>query len=164
MPRSDDEGDFVVVRRSLQRKLTFWRRVVWSVLGIVVICVAVLWNRAANHRHNCSGALEHYARLAEVARLENESVQIIEEQWQNLTRQDKGKPHLFPPSHYLLIVENWGQKPGTGESLPLAVCNSPHLVLFSYGRHVLYRDVNGFHVKWLDEEGVQSLLAKAGDN
>jgi len=149
--------------RSLQRKLTFWRRAAWSVLGLVLIFTIVLWNRAVTHRRNCAGALELYARLANSARLEREPEEILKAQWQDISRHANEKPRPFPPSHYLLIVDNWGRVPIAGESIPLAVCSSPHLVLFSYGRHVLYRDDKGLHVKWVDEDTVQPILVQANE-
>jgi hypothetical protein len=158
---SNDELTLAAASRSLQRKLAFWRRAVWSVLGIVLIFAVVLWNRAGTHRRNCSGALEHYAQLAQDAHLEKESEQILKAQWQDLDRHSDAKPRVFPPSHYTLLVENWGQVPKEGESIPLAVCSSPHMLLFSYGRHVLYRDAKGFHVEWGDEEKVRPLIRKA---
>lgn len=161
MPRSVNELEAIAASRSLQRKLTFWRRMAWSLAGVAAICAAVLWSRSANHRHNCAAALEDYAQLAQDAHLEREAEQILREQWKNLHRQGGGKLRPFLPSHYSLIVENWGQIPQAGESLPLAVCSSPHLVLFSYGRHVLYRDADGFHVKWVAEETAAPIVANA---
>lgn len=159
---ADEESTLVAESRSLQRKLKFWRRAAWLLVGMVLVVAAMAWKRADTHRHNCCLALERCADLAQAAQLDKEPPTLVKEQWRGLGRDSiKGPAAAFRPDHYLLIIQNWGQAPMPGESLPLAVCSSPHLVLFSYGRHVLVRDTDGYHVVWYDENRAAPIVSMA---
>ena len=140
--------------RRLRRRLTFWRSTAWLLAGVVVIAGFVAWERGNIRRRDCRVALLHYAKLAESSRLAAEPPELLELEWQHL---DAGSMHLSP-SHYVLLVPNWPRAPHGEERSPLAICVDPHSLLFTRGRHVLYRDAEGYHVEWLSEEQAAPLL------
>jgi hypothetical protein len=160
-PPSDDEPDLLAESRSLQRRLVFWRRVAGLLVGLVAIVLIVLWQRAELRRRTCADSLAYYGKLADAAHLERQPARLLEAQWQTLDQAPGAERKIVPSSHYSLVVEDWGQTPRKGESLPLAICNHTHLGLLAQGRNVLYRDTNGSHVEWLDEESAAPVVAAA---
>ncbi len=132
----------------LRRRLTFWRRTAWLLAGTFLIVGFVVWQRGNNRRRDCSNALQHYAKLAESSKLAAEPEGVLEVEWQHL---DEGSVHQSP-THYFLFVSNWTRVPQGDERLPLAICGSSHRLLFEQGRHVLFRNAEGFQIEWLSEE------------
>ena len=155
----DDELDVIARSRTLQRKLVFWRRTAGLLFGLALVVLMVLWQRAELHRKACQDSLTRYAKLAQEAHLEDQPSRLLEAQWEGLGQEPGKDLRSFSPQHYSLIIENWGQKPLPGESLPLAVCRDPHLVLFAQGRYVLFLDSNGYRVEWLSEEQAAPIVA-----
>jgi hypothetical protein len=161
LPESEDEPDVLAESRSLQRKLVFWRRAAGLLVGIAVVVLIVFWQRAELRRRTCADSLAYYAKLAQKAHLEKQPPGLLDAQWQSLDQMAGAESKPVSPKHYSLIVENWGQTPRPGESLPLAVCNHTHLGLFAQGRNVLFRDADGYHVEWLSEDRAAPILAAA---
>ena len=155
--RVPDTMDLVAQTRSLRRKLTFWRRTVWMILGAGAIFAAILWNRGETHRRACHAAFDYYARLAIKSRLVGQQPEILEQQWQIL---DPGETRISAV-HYNLIVRNWLAAPKVGESLDLAVCREPHFTLFSQMRHVLRRTDAGINIEWIRDEAAAAIVAEA---
>jgi hypothetical protein len=156
-PRVPDTMDLVAQTRSLRRKLTFWRRLAWLVLGAGAIFVAVLWNRGESHRRLCGAALDHYVKLADKSKLAGQRPEILEQQWQIMEQASTSNP----TTHYNLIVKNWQVTPKPGEVLDLAVCREPHFTLLSQMRHVLRRDVSGPSIEWITDEQAAAIVAEA---
>jgi len=140
-----------------RRRRSFWRRVGWPMVGVVVVVVVVFWQWGLSRREACRQALKRYARLAEEEDLGTLPPQLLYQQWRSLPL---GSAHQ-PASHYLLVTGNWLLSPGAGEKLPLAVCREPHWVLFVRGRHVLYRTADGEHIEWVPEERVAAIVEEA---
>ena len=99
--------DLVAQTRSLRRKLVFWRRVAWLLLGGIVMVAAVVWNRGESHRRVCYQALETLDKLARDTKLSEQRPEILEEQWRSF---DSGSTAI-PSYHYDLIVHNWQANP-----------------------------------------------------
>ena len=156
-PRVPDTMDLVAQTRSLRRKLTFWRRAAWLILGGGAIFAAVVWNRGESHQRVCYAALDHYARLAIKSKLEDQRPEILEQQWQIL---DQGDTRISA-IHYNLIVKNWLSTPKPGESLNLAVCREPHVTLLSQMRHLLRRTDAGISIEWISDEAAAPIVAEA---
>lgn len=142
---------------ALRRKVVFWRRVVWMILGTVAILLAVLWNRYETRRRECRDALQYDSELAKKVDLAHEHVNILEQQWQLFDSSSKSNS----PRHYDLIAQNWAVIPAAGEKVPLAVCADAHLELFSRGRHVLFNTLEGMRVDWLSDEEAQPIVEMA---
>jgi len=140
-----------------RRRRSFWRRVGWLLVGVVVVVGVVFWQRGLSRREACRLALKRYARLAEEEDLGTLPPQFLYQQWRSLPI---GSAHQ-PASHYMLVTGNWLLSPGGGEKLPLAVCREPHWVLFVRGRHVLYRTAGGEHIEWVPEERVTAIVEEA---
>jgi len=149
--------DLVVETRMLRRKLNFWQRTVWLLLGAVVILGTVVWQRGELRRRECFQSLEYFAKLAHDNQLGRQDPAILEQQWQAL---EPGMAKLSP-IHYDLIVQNWLATPKADEKLPLAVCRESHFLMLSRGRHVLFRDVMGEHIEWDPEDAAADIVAKA---
>ena len=157
-----EKDDLLNETRVLQRRVNFWQRTVWLLLGTVVVFGTVIWQRGELRRKQCRLSLQRYAQVAKANQLESQNSAILEQQWQQLI--DEGIEKV-PSIHYDLIVKNWHQTPKPGEMLPLAVCREPHFMAMSRGRHVLYRDVDGFRVEWRSEERAEPIvLEAAADN
>jgi len=154
---SDGSGDLIAETRSLRRRVEFWQRAVWLIVGAVVIVATVIWQRGEIRRRECYQSLESYAEEASRRRLSEQHPTIFEQQWQNL---EKGQAK-FSPFHYDLIVENWRINAKPGEVLPLAVCRDSHLLMFMQGRNVLLRDAEAVRVEWRSELAAAEIVAKA---
>jgi hypothetical protein len=142
---------------ALRRKVVFWRRVVWMILGAAAILLTVVWNRYETRRRECRDTLLYNAELAKKVDLAHEHVSILEQQWQMFDIPSKGSS----PRHYDLIARNWAVIPAAGEKVPLAVCADAHLDLFTRGRHVLFNTLEGMRVDWLSDEEAQSIVEMA---
>ena len=146
--------------RVLRRKLSFWRRTVWLLLGVIIVVAAVAYQRGIARRSSCKQSLEHFAELANRQRLETAPLELMDAEWRNLD----SKTTARLPGHYELIVDNWLRQAVEGESLPLAVCGHAHQFQFSSGRHVLFREVGGDQVRWLAEAEALSIVKQALEN
>ena len=157
---SKHEGlsDDSIESRTLRRKLVFWRRVAWSCIGIVLVIVMVLWQRGNARQQECRAALEHYAGFAQSGELASTSPALLRAQWDN--QQGEATLHVSP-SQYRLITGNWGIAPEPGKRIPLAVRRNALSLLFTKGRHVLFRDEDGYHVEWLSESEARPIVAQA---
>jgi hypothetical protein len=155
--RGDDAIDLAAEARLMRRRMMFWRRAAWLLLVIVIIILVVAWQRAELRRRDSRASLLHYAEQARAVRLAEEPPELLELQWQRLER---GQAQ-YTPSHYSLIVSNWGRKPLPGESLPLAVSSEPESTFIGSGRHVLFAEVDGDRVEWLSEEEAKPIVASA---
>jgi hypothetical protein len=149
--------DLVAATRSLRRRVAFWRRAVWLLLGAAVIFAAILWNRGESHRRECYKSLDHFAKLAQHMRLSEAYRGFVEQQWQTL---DPGNVRIGA-IHYALITNNWLLRVQPGESIPLAVCREPHASLFGKSRHVLFRETTGDRIEWMDDEQAQPYAVMA---
>jgi hypothetical protein len=156
-PRLPDSMDLTAQTRSLRRKLVFWRRTAWLLLGGIGIFLAVLLNRGMTHQRECFQSLRHYAELAMKTKLGDQNPEILEQQWQSL---EMGTVRISP-IHYDLIVANWISRPKPGESQPLAICRDAHFSLMGTHRHVLYRDESGTRIEWMIDESTQHILQEA---
>lgn len=153
-PRPDDLLDLRAQSQMLRRKMLFWQRIAWLLVGLVVVSIVVVWQRSEIRRRDCRLALEHYAKLAHEQELRLEPEALLEVQWQHL---DQGSVHLSP-SHYKLFVQNWLRVPSSDEPVPLVICADPHSTLLGKGRHVLYYGPNGYRIEWLPEKQAVELL------
>jgi hypothetical protein len=159
-PRNGNDGawdDLVVETQMLRRKLNFWQRTVWLLVGAVVILGTVVWQRGELRRRECLQALQYYAEQARRDRLGRQDPAILEQQWQSLNP----GPAKLSPIHYDLIVQNWLATPKADEKLPLAVCRESHFLMLSRGRHVLFRDPKGEPVEWMSEDAAMDIVAQA---
>ncbi|MBN2561362.1 MAG: hypothetical protein JXQ75_10580 [Phycisphaerae bacterium] len=153
----DDSIAFYVEAQGLRRKLIFWRRAAWLLLGIALLISVVVWQRTTVRCRECRRALQHYAEMAHTHHLDQEPAEVLESQWQNFA---KG-PADLSAAHYALIVQNWLQTPPPGESLPLAICRDSHVGFFTRSRHVLFRDDAGrYTIKTLTEDEASPILAQ----
>jgi hypothetical protein len=155
--RTNDSLGRVAEARSLQRKLVFWQRTAWLLIGLVLLIVVVAWQRTTVRRRECRQALEHYAGAARTARLDQETTETLASQWRQLGR----GPVNYSSRHYALIVHNWLQTLGAEQSLPIVVCRDSHAAVLSRGRHVLFREAGGMRVEWLVEEEAASIVDRA---
>lgn len=151
---TDDSMDVVAEARSLRRRLLFWKRAAYLLLGLALVIAVVLGNRTTIRCRECEQALTHYAELVSKARLEQQPPEVVVSVWADL---DPGEVALSP-GHYALFVQNWFQPPGPEETRPLAMCGDSHVRLLNRGRHVLYRDAQRTFVRWVDEDEAQRLL------
>lgn len=142
--------------KELRRKLKFWRSAAWTILGLAAVVVVVVYQRAETRREQSRLALEQYAQSALDAGLSKEPPELIELQWQRLPSCSPA----FGPGSYIPVVQNWLRTPEKGKLLPMAISRSPLSVLFSTGRHVLYRDENGFRVEWVSEQDAAPILER----
>lgn len=142
---------------ALRRKVIFWRRAVWLVLGTAAVFVVVVWNRYETRRRECRETLIAYGEMAKGFDLAHEHASILEQQWQEFEQPPNGQS----PRHYDLIVRNWPIIAKEGERVPLAVCADPHLDMFTRGRYVLYSTADGYKVHWLPEEEARPIIEKA---
>ena len=149
--------DLLNETRALQRRVSFWQRTAWMLLGTLVIFATVIWQRGELRRRECAYSLMYYADEAQRDKLGTTSNEMLETQWQSL---DPGSAKLAP-NHYDLIVKNWQVAPKSGESLPLAVCRESHFLAVSRGRHVLLRETGGFRVEWYSEERAEPIVREA---
>jgi len=154
--RADDSSMLLAEARSLRRRLAFWRRTAWLLLGLVVLVLIVAWQRTTVRRRECRQSLEHYVEMAKSASLDHEPAEVLESQWQRFPKDSAA----LPAKHYALFVQNWLKSPGPDGSLPLAACRGSHAAVFTRGRHVLFRDEDGMHVKWLSEEDAAPYVAR----
>ncbi len=155
--RTNDSLGQVAEARSLQRKVAFWQRTAWLLIGLVLLILVVAWQRTTVRRRECRQALEHYAGAARTAGLDQETTETLESQWQQLAR----GPVNYSSGHYALIVPNWLQTLGAEQPLPIVVCRDSHAAVWSRGRHVLFREVGGMRIEWLVEEEVASIADRA---
>ncbi|HVP10351.1 MAG TPA: hypothetical protein VMV94_04090 [Phycisphaerae bacterium] len=161
-PQGDDEPDVLAGGQVLQRKMVFWRRTAGLLLGLALVVVFVFWQRAELRRKTCADSLAYFGKLAQEAHLADQRDPfLLDNQWQTIDQSPGAEAKSVSPKHYSLILENWGQTPRPGESLPLAVCNHTHLGLFFTGRNVLFHDASGYHVRWLSEEQAAPIVAAA---
>lgn len=156
--KQEGPSDELVESRTLRRKLIFWRRVAGSSIGIVLVIVMVLWQRGHARQQECRMALEYYAQFAQSGELAGTSPALLRAQWDNLRGEAVFR---VSPSQYRLIIENWGITPTPGKQIPLAVRRNALSLLYTKGRHVLFRDENGYHVEWLSENEARPIVAKA---
>ncbi len=156
-PSDDRAEDFRAEARGLRRRLTFWRRAAWLLLGIVVLVSMLAWQRTTIRRRECRQAFEMYARQAEESSLSQAPAEVMELHWKQFARGSAN----FPPSHYALIVPNWLRTPGEHESLPLAVCEQSHPGVLKRGRHVLFRDRDRTYIVWMSDAEAAPIMAEA---
>ena len=149
--------DLLQETRVLKRRVNFWQRTAWLLLGALVIFGTVIWQRGELRRRECSYALHDYGETALKRSLGASATDLLESQWQAL-EPGNGK---VSPSHYDLISKNWQLTPKVGERLPLAVCRETHTLAFSRGRHVLYRAPDGLSIQWLSEQEAEPILREA---
>lgn len=144
--------------RVLRRRVNFWQRTAWLLLGTLVIFATVIWQRGELRRRECAYALLDYGETALKRQLGSTSSEMLEAQWQALEPVNA----KISPSHYDLIARNWQLTPKPGELIPLAVCREPHSLATSRGRHVLLRGVKPpLQVEWRSEESVEPLVREA---
>lgn len=156
-PRHGDSMDAVALNRTLSRKVTFWRRAAWLVLGGAAVFGMVFYSRGETRRRECRESLAHYADIAAKVRLFDEDPAILEKQWDQFEQ----PPNNNSPLHYDLIVRNWIRQPKPGDAVPLAVCRDRHITSLSVGRHVLMNTPNGYKVVWIKDEDALSYLKDA---
>ncbi len=147
-------GELLEETQALRRKVNFWRKIAGFMVGVIVLVLLVSWQRGREGISLCRDALEQYAQLALSRKLDREATEVLETQWRALPMENK----KLSPGHYSVIVRNWHIQPKPGETVPLAICESPHQDLFSRGRHVLERDVNGLHTRWISEDAAAPIL------
>lgn len=152
-----DSMDLVTQTRQLRRKVTFWRRAAWLILGAAAVFVVVFWNRGETRRRECRESLGLYAEIAAEVHLSEQHVDILEAQWNEFEPPLRGSS----PMHYDLIARNWMAAPKPGESIPLAVCRDRHITTFSIGRHVLMKTEKGHRIVWLDEDAAEPIVEDA---
>ncbi|RIK67321.1 MAG: hypothetical protein DCC65_07175 [Planctomycetota bacterium] len=157
LPSHNDSMDLVAQTRALNKKVTFWRRMAWLLIGGVVVFGAVLYSRGETRRRECRESLQHYMELAEKYKLSEQHPELLEQQWDQFETPGGGTSAL----HYDLIVRNWTQIPKAGESIPLAVCRDRHLTSFSIGRHVLMNTTEGYRIVWMKEDDAEHLARQA---
>lgn len=143
--------------RSRRLRRIFWRRAAGLLLGLAAVVVAFAWQVSQTRRTACRTTLEQFARLADESNLASAPSQILGQQWRGL-RTDKAS---FPSSHFALIIFNWPLSVKGDEALPLAVCESPHGLLFGRGRHVLYRIADGEKIEWLVGDEAEKIFQSA---
>ncbi|MFQ5495899.1 MAG: hypothetical protein ACE5EX_11020 [Phycisphaerae bacterium] len=152
-----DLASAAVEAKALRRKLSFWRRTVALLLGATVVVLGMMWRQGSTRRAACRVSLAHFAALAKQYHLDTTPVALLKDQWHRW-----GLDSVSVPAwHYELVVDNWIRVPKPGERVPLAVCSQPHRVMFSLGRHVLFRDGSGEHVEWVPEEQATPILQQA---
>lgn len=157
LPNDSDSMDLVSQTRSLRRKVTFWRRAAWMILGAAAVFLIVFWNRGETRRRECRASLQHYLELAHSAKLATQRADLIELHWNQFEPPTVG----LSPMHFDLIVRNWGTLPKAGERIPLAICRDRHITTLSIGRHLLYATEKGLAITWLDEEAAQEYVEDA---
>jgi len=150
----NDLLDLRAQSQMLRRKVLFWKRTAWLLVGVVVVSIVVVWQRSEIRRRECRVAIERYAKLAHEQDLRLEPEVLIETQWQHL---DQDSVHLSP-SHYVLFVQNWLRIPSSDEPIPLAICADSHSTLMGSGRHVLFYGPDGYRIEWLPETQAAELL------
>jgi hypothetical protein len=155
--RRDMQNDNDALRseevRALARRVQFWRNITGLLIGLLAMLAVVFWMRYSMQRSRCLAAFEHYAAVAEAAGI-NRSPRA---QWPYIDRDNVG----YPPGHYDLLIQNWGTPRTPDESIPLAVCESPHGALFLEGRHALYRVGDHLKVRWVPESVGRELCDQA---
>ncbi len=156
MTGAGDSVDLRTEARSLRRKVVFWRRAAFFLLGSVALFLVVAWQRTTVRRRECQQAITHFAEEARISKLDQVAVELLESQWEHLA---KG-PVKLEASHYEVFVQNWLQTPASGKSLPLAICRSSHPGILARGRHLLSRDERGMHIEWLAEEEAAPIAAR----
>lgn len=156
----NDSMDLVAQTRSLQKKVTFWRRLAWLLFGGVVVFGTIFYSRGETRRRECRESLQFYSQLAQKHNLAEQHPEILEQQWNQFEQAPTGTS----PLHYDLIVRNWTQVPKDGESIPLAVCRDRHLTSFAIGRHVLMNTTDGYRVVWISEDQAKPLLLQASQD
>jgi hypothetical protein len=155
---TEDAEQLVAEARSLRRRLLFWKRLGFFVLGLALFLAFLSWQRTTIRCRECVEALQRYTGMAQQARLETSVAETLQSQWEHFAR----GPVKLDAAHYLLIPENWRQIPAAGESLPLAICRDSHVSFIARGRYVLYRDAQShITIKWLSEEEAAPILARA---
>lgn len=152
--RVDDSMDVVAEARSLRRRLLFWRRSAYLLLGLALVIAVVLGHRTTIRCRECEQSLAHYAAEARRIGLAQQPLEVVVPTWADLDPANVG----LSPSHYALFVHNWVQRPLPGEFVPLAICGDSHVRLFNRGRYVLFRDEQRTYIKWIDESEAGSLL------
>lgn len=140
--------------KALRRKLNFWRKMAAFMVGVILLVLVVIWQRGREDISMCRAALSHYAQVAQARKLEAEALNVLETQWRALPVENA----KLASDHYHLIAGNWRILPKPHESIPLAVCQSPHEDLIFRGRHVLERDQRGLHTRWVSEGDVAPIL------
>jgi len=143
--------------RSRQLRRIFWRRAAWLVVGLAAVVVVFWLQLGQGHRAACGTALQQYARLAHDSNLASTPSQILVQQWAGL-RTEKID---FPSAHFALITYNWPLSAKGDEKLPLAVCATPHRILFQRGRHVLFRTGTGEKIEWLTGREAEEIFRSA---
>jgi hypothetical protein len=156
-PRETELDELRSETQSLRRRLNFWQRAAWLLVGCGVIVGTIIWQRGELRRRECANSLEYHASRAERIQLGSQSPDILEHQWQFM---EQGLARAAP-MHYDLIVHNWRTTPSGSESLPLAVCRESHFLALSRGRNVLRRVGDRFEIVWMSEEAVGPIVADA---
>lgn len=157
-PKNDaDSRDLIAQTRALRRKVTFWRRTAWLLLGGAIVFGAVFYSRGETRRRECRESLEHYAKMATRFKLAEQHPDILEQQWDEFEQLAGGTS----PQHYDLIVRNWAKLPKAGEQIPLAVCRDRHVTSVAIGRHVLMNTVEGHELVWTAEEDAVNIVREA---
>ena len=149
-----DSIDLVTQTRSLRRKVIFWRRTAWLLLGGLGIIAIILWQRGERHQRTCKLSLEHYYREAANLDLQAQPIGLMEAEWRTM----KVPREMLSPYHYNLIALNWRTTPPAGEKLPLAVCRESHALIFDHGRHVLF---SGGFVEWCSDDSLAEIVRAA---
>lgn len=152
-----DLADLGSEARSRQLRRIFWRRTAWLLAGLGAVVVVFLWQSGQSHRAACRAALQQFARLAHDNNLASTPSPLLVQQWASL-RADKID---FPPSHFALIPYNWPLSAKGDEELPLAVCATPHRILFQRGRHVLFRTATGEKIEWVTGDKAEEIFRSA---
>lgn len=152
-----DSMDLVAQTRALRRKVTFWRRTAWLVIGGAIVFGAVFYSRGETRRRECRESLDHYARMATRFNLAEQHPDILEQQWDEFEQLAGGTS----PQHYDLIVRNWAKLPKAREQIPLAVCRDRHVTSVAIGRHVLMKTADGHKLVWMAEEDASNIVREA---
>ncbi len=156
-PAAADGLDLAAETQALRRKVTFWRRSAWLVLGGAALVGFIAWHRGEIRRRECFAALTHFAEVARDSKLSEQHPEILESFWQSFDPAPNGNSAM----HYDLIVRNWAATPRPGDSLPLAVCRERHLSTTAKGRHVLMKTADGYEIVWKSEDEVGEIVAEA---
>jgi len=147
--RSAEQLETIAARR----RTMFWRRAVATLLGLSFVLGIVFWQRSRTLTRQCRLALAAYAQAARQQQFAARPTALIEADWASFNTVNNQ-----PPSHYHVIARNWSVAPDAEQSVPLAVCATPHGFLVGAGHHVLFNTSNGLVVRWVAEEEERTYL------